>query len=172
MKRVAMNVAVAASAVLCLTTVGLWVRSYPRYDMLVHGGGQVQETLTSLGGRIQYFRRSGFSRAESSWHFVSRAGGAGWMIDSDPQRTWYHRLGFDFRYRRFVASTGAPGTDVIVMLPYWFVVLLSGVLPAIWLWKRWRRGATQGLCPGCGYDMRATPDRCPECGRHTERARL
>lgn len=67
------------------------------------------------------------------------------------------------------AKLGRP----VAAVPYWALVLGAAVLPALWLGHtaytrilgRWRRRG--GLCAGCGYDLRATPDRCPECGTAT-----
>ncbi|HWE97527.1 MAG TPA: hypothetical protein VG269_26450 [Tepidisphaeraceae bacterium] len=57
-----------------------------------------------------------------------------------------------------------------VVLPHWVIFALLAVLPSFrlaliaggWMIRKFRR--KEGCCAACGYDLRATPDRCPECG--------
>ena len=71
------------------------------------------------------------------------------------------------------AGMAAGATDLagggrwwIVWVPQWLPVGLLCIWPATRLRvllrrRRWRRN---GQCIECGYDLRATPERCPECG--------
>jgi hypothetical protein len=61
----------------------------------------------------------------------------------------------------FFGTTGSG--EVFLSVPYWLLLVTTGVLPSIWIRKRFHRNKC-GRCRTCGYDLRATRDRCPECG--------
>ncbi len=66
----------------------------------------------------------------------------------------------------------APGVNLsneAWLIPYWMVILFFCPLPTFWLRRQFRqrqhrRRLADGLCVTCGYDLRASPARCPECG--------
>src|SRR5690606_5470365 len=56
---------------------------------------------------------------------------------------------------------------VSVTVPYWLATQAFAAPPTIALVsivKRRRRAHRPHACEACGYDCRASPDRCPECG--------
>jgi hypothetical protein len=69
--------------------------------------------------------------------------------------------------RRDILPPPPPGEPSFVrVVPYWLPVLCLAAPPAASMlrWARRARRRQRGLCRQCGYDLRATPRRCPECG--------
>jgi len=167
------NVVSAISALLCLMVIALWVRSYWLSDNWVRDAPSARMGVGSALGRI-------------AWRHVSYTPGMPVQFNGAPgyqvikvtspasvsvatPGSWSFAGFRGSHYQMAVGRPPAPSWAITIdefTLPLWAPALASGVLPALWLllWAHRRRRRTAGCCPRCGYDLRATPDRCPECG--------
>ncbi|HEV7299854.1 MAG TPA: hypothetical protein VGN72_10850 [Tepidisphaeraceae bacterium] len=59
-----------------------------------------------------------------------------------------------------VAMQQGNGMWLLLAIPPSLCVILLAVADL----RRVEHRGRSGLCPTCGYDLRATPARCPECG--------
>ena len=72
---------------------------------------------------------------------------------------------FGFQFERWSSSRDAMWMATVRWEALFYPALTPFAVLSLAIWMRHRKlelGAT--LCRKCGYDLRATPDRCPECG--------
>ena len=176
----------AVSLLLLSGVACLWARSYWRDDDVFAARGTLSAVAISVRGHVilnltvdpDGSEAAGVSVNEmlGEWDGVlqwdysdeDKPYDAAWLYERPWQHPLWNRshhvwLGFHSE-----AATPPPraGFDRYIYFPDWFLAALCGVLPAR-AWRRWRaerRTRMSGRCLCCGYDLRATPGRCPECG--------
>lgn len=178
----------ALSLALCVAVSVLWVRSHRVADVFEgRSTNPSQQSMClylvfSSGGKLFVSRGWSHNRVLSHYQYTIAGMRTGW-------RHWRHRTqvpkkGFaaptspgDRRWDGLgltLIARGVVWTDVqtdyrAALVPFWWLAVTAAVLPGAHLFVL-RRGMTRlrlsrtGLCTSCGYDLRATPDRCPECG--------
>jgi hypothetical protein len=187
-RRILLNVATGVSVVLCAVCLVLWARGawVPatnadavmawKMDVTERGAHQRTLRLWSREGAVHL-------DADSAVFHAPPTGGPGGNWKSSPWRATRvgsesieaadrgrDVLGFRLWHTagRHVPSASVPyGTESRgVSVPYWALVWAFAVLPVARFWAARRRAGRRvaGCCAECGYDLRATPARCPECG--------
>jgi hypothetical protein len=183
------NAIAVVSAVLCVMTAYFWRRSYFHWDSVDWSRGWTCWRLRSTDGTLGIqFNRHDPDKSQPSYYFDASScppfepydwsksrdviGVVTWEMMWRDRYWWWPETLFQFGGVSFERSATAnligpphPGCWAVdVRYPVLIVVMAAP--PALSLlrvlWKRRRRNS--GLCAECGYDLRATPERCPECG--------
>ena len=154
MRRHFFNALTALSLLLFVAVAALWADSYIEIVEVRYAprGDDQMYVIRSYWGALRLDYSDPPTSAASAPYFKSH-----WAsVRSDARqylRPEFRGFGRDRR-------TGA------LLVPHWAPLAASAVLPVLWLRSRLalRRRRRMNLCPLCGYDPRASPGRCPECG--------
>jgi hypothetical protein len=162
MKRHLLNFLTGLSLLLCAATAVLWVRShrvgsvFGYYADLADDGWYRDVHACSHAGRLTLVT------LHSKFDDQLRRGRFHAWDDPHPAQPRHELFGFGCFH---VQGREMGWTEI--RAPYWSIAILAGIAPLFTVVRsvRRKRGRPANLCPRCGYDLRATPDRCPECGR-------
>jgi hypothetical protein len=165
----------AFSGLLLIATIPLWVHSYWRADvaaLFIHQG-RVQ-AAASFSGKVHFFFSDLPMGDERAWTIDASTGTHDEFLgirDRLFDTPAFDRGSLGFRLLKGAPnSLWAPADYWIIVLPHWSLTILFAILPITWLRHRLRlrRRAKRRQCRHCGYDLRFSSDRCPECGEPIE----
>jgi hypothetical protein len=158
--------------VVAVALLAAWIDSRWSANLLVVYGPGARPLVVAVGRGEVYALAStlplGPRRAWSvDWLSVSPQEFQDQRDSLDTDMKW-HREQWGFGIGKGSDSLGMTGTYYgLIGAPVWAVWPLMLLLPIRWIIRdrRRRQRIRNGLCLTCGYDLRATPGRCPECGR-------
>lgn len=153
----------------CIVVVTLWIRSYSAWDRVLHKKTHPPGSLyrCSAWWIVSNKGRLTFAVCDSILDMPYRDGfqyedARGRRIGDARPQPLFDFLGLSYWPADFSADT------TFIVVPNWMLLMLFAIVPMIHLvsarGSRRRHRAQIGLCVNCGYDLRGTPDRCPECG--------
>ncbi len=181
MRRKLFTLCSAVSLLLCVAMCVLWVRSNWVSETVEWTSPQLREAEWSSRFLRVYIAR-GRLRVELSRMSTISPQLVRWYANSPTEaslkrerksisrgRAGSELFAFEWKTGPLPMSPEYRWDGFIIGTPLWPLTIAAGVLPLWWLagWQRIRR-RDGVLCPTCGYDLRATPDRCPECGKSPE----
>jgi hypothetical protein len=193
MFRLLHNAGTVLSLLLCVVTCMLWVRSYrrdgaERFGVLRDLSIRDDETgLSGSDGAVDHYSIDGYKGTVAITCIIFNPGALppGYRVTNHPSPPhWstehydifgidppdvyagsgWHQLSTHLFWR--AEDIMPPRYHVFIVCRFWTVLIFLSIMPASWCYRRWYScdKIPKDHCAICGYDVRATPDRCPECG--------
>ena len=175
MRRRLFTLSSALSLLLCVALCVMWVRSHRLSERLTwRNTGGYRSVHTARGHVVVSFLLADWSKKppqtfhgpKYKWDdpdppFNNLLIMNGYSGDRLASHKW---AGFAWHERR---NARRRTLDAIIVVPFWALAAVTAIAPVAWTFVRVLprvRRRQAGLCAACGYDLRATADRCPECG--------
>lgn len=180
MRRLLLNLLTGLLLLLCVAACVLWARSYQLTDQFFRASPGGFVGIGSAGGsvvvQINPGDASAYARGNDGWtyrrmgpysapHYPVAFG------HLDPARTFRNWEWAGFGWYTVQDRNGMRTATGVA--PFSVVAVATAALPVGWTVARLRsrardrRQRSRNACPVCAYDLRATPERCPECGNRS-----
>jgi hypothetical protein len=148
---------------LCGATMAMWARSYYVEDRILWNGEHRWLSIGSWNGRVTLFIPPVNAPVPISGRPIL---GQYDRYDMNGHAK-FRLLGFGYNpseLEMYLRGKRQSGSSIVIS--YWFPLVAAMGLLCVLLRQHLhsRMRIRDGLCLACGYDLRATPDRCPECG--------
>jgi len=149
-----------ASRALCLIILVLWLTNVLILNVALQAtyGGNLYEVVSEPMD-VSLLRFDGCPHEKP---ITSDIHSRRWPYVRGPKR-WCGPLEISPNGSQWCGTLPLGTPDLSIRVPYFPLLILFAYLPTRRLLAERRRFGS-GLCPTCGYDLRASNDRCPECG--------